>query len=118
MRGFVRDRVRNGLTLVELMITVAMLGIMAACLGTATRRVQLTGITELQHEQALLLLEYHADCTINNTRPDRNTLDRLTRTLPGAEVHRVREGGVVTLVANWRDALGGPAIRSLTVFSP
>ena len=113
-----RRTCRRGLTLVELMITVAMLGIMVAALGQVTRRVQLAGLAELQQERALLLLEYHADRLISDQSPDPQTLEQLTDTLPEADIQQTHAAKTTTLTVTWRDPVGGPGTRSLTVFSP
>lgn len=110
-------RTRQGVTLVELMIAVAMLGIMASGLGFATRHLQLVGIAELQQEQAMVLLAYHAQHRASGTIPSEDTLARLTTGLPDAQVLEVRSGAVTTLTVTWRDAYGGPAIQDLTVFA-
>ena len=108
---------RRGVTLVELMIVVAMLGIMTACLGDATRRIQLLGLSELQQEQAQLLLEYHARCAMNGQRSPAPP-DHLSSGLPGAEITQQSDGKLLTLSITWEGPAGSPATRAVTVFAP
>ena len=108
---------RRGVTLVELMIVVAMLGIMTACLGDATRRIQLLGLAELQQEQAQLMLEYHARCAMNGQR-DPGLPEPMSSSLPGAQITHNRTGDLLTLSITWDGPAGSPATRSMTVFTP
>ena len=108
---------RRGTTLVELMIVVAMLTIMTTALGTASRRARLLGLAEVQQQQAQVLLEYRAERLLAEQPARPETLARLTESLPEATVSELREGATITLSVSWRDALGGPSTRSLTVFA-
>lgn len=108
---------RRGVTLVELMIVVAMLGIMVACLGDATRRVQLLGLAEVQQEQAQIALDYHAQCAMSSPRTVETSADLLSG-LPSAELTQQRDGTLLTLSLTWDGPAGIPATRSLTVFAP
>ena len=109
---------RRGLTLVELMITVAILSIMGLAIGSATRQAQLTAMSELQRERALLLLEYHAERMLVSEAPDPEALERLTSSLPKAAVSVERASGVATLRATWESPTGTAATRALTVLTP
>jgi len=108
---------RRGVTLVELMIVVAMLGIMTACLGDATRRVQLLGLAELQQEQAQILLDYHAQCAMSG-QGSIEPPAHLISSLPGATITQQQAGKLLTLALTWDGPAGSPATRSLTVFAP
>ncbi len=110
-------RRRAGVTLVELMITVAMVGITVGALGSATRRAQLVGLAQLQQEQAQLLLDHHAQRLLDGADPSPDAAEQLAARLPGAVVSQEPGDGVVTLAVTWTDAAGAPARRALTVFS-
>lgn len=109
---------RRGLTLVELMITVAILGILSLAIGNATGRTQRTALGELHRERALLLLEYHAEMLLRSEPPDPAVLERLTHALPKAAVSVERSPGVAMLRATWESPAGTPSVRSLTVLTP
>ena len=108
---------RRGVTLIELMIVVAMLGIMTACLGDATRRIQLLGLAELQQEQAQLVLDYHARCAMNGQRKSALP-EPMSTSLPGATLTQTRTGELLTLSITWDGPAGSPATRAMTVFTP
>lgn len=109
---------RRDVTLVELMIVVAILGILTSAVGSATRQAQLTALSELHRERALLLLEYHADQLLLAQAPDPAVLERLTAALPKAAVLVERSSGVATLQATWEAPTGRSSTRSLTVLTP
>ncbi len=107
----------SGYTLVELMITVAIIGISAAIIGGAAQQARLTGLVELQRERALLLLEYHARCAAEGRATDPQVVERLVESLPDTQVHAQAERGLTTLTVQWRPPLGLPQRRSLAVFT-
>jgi prepilin-type N-terminal cleavage/methylation domain-containing protein len=107
---------RRAYTLVELMITVAVLGILAALAGGAGRASRLTALGELKRARALVLLEYRAGCEVSGNAPDPEVVARLTEALPGAEVTVEAHGPTVTVRARWEGARDRVEERSLTVF--
>jgi prepilin-type N-terminal cleavage/methylation domain-containing protein len=109
-------RVR-GFTLVELMITVALLGILTLLFDAVGHHVERVGLAEVQRERARLLVEYHAR-QLAAGAPIVPVLDETLRAqVPGLEVRHAREGKLVTVSATW-PAPTGPAGRlSLTVFA-
>lgn len=117
-----RPRLVRGYTLVELMITVAVLGIAVVIADTAGRQSELRGLVELERERATLLLEYEADCVSRGRTPDPAVITRLTAALPDARIDSTSEAGTTTLTVSWRPpgvhpAPGRPETRSLTVFT-
>lgn len=108
-------------TLVELMITVAVLGILVALAGPAGRISELRGLTVLQRERATVLLDYEADCVSTGRAPDPAVVERLTTSLPGAAVTATERTGTTTLTVHWRAPGLQPAgrldERSVTVFT-
>jgi len=109
---------RRGYTLVELMITVAIIGISTAIIFGAARTARLHGLARLQGERALLLLEYHADCAVDARPVEPAVVEQLTASLPDARVSAEGGGGTTTLTVHWRPPVGLPQQRSLTVFVP
>jgi len=108
----------KGFTLVELMIAVAILALISTGAVMATHRYQLVGLSELQRGQALLLLEYQADCLSSGRSPTPAVMDRLQAALPGAALSEEQStGGVSTLSVRWADPTGSTATRSLVVFA-
>jgi prepilin-type N-terminal cleavage/methylation domain-containing protein len=107
---------RRGTTLIELMVCVAVLGITAAAAGVTGSRMQAQGRAAIQQEQALLLLEYHASCASTGAAVDDAVADRLMEPLPDGTLWAVHGGKTTTLEVSWRDAMGRPTARRLTVF--
>ncbi len=107
---------RRGVTLVELMIVVAILGISVSGALAGTHRVRQLGVAELNRERATLLLDYHAGHVAAGTAPDAHVVERLRSELPGADLKTDVQGDLTTLRVSWRDPTGGPATLALVVF--
>ncbi len=106
----------RGATLVELMITVAIIGIGSAIITGAARQALLAGFGELQRERALVLLEYHAGCVASGRPIDDAVVQRLVESLPDTRVTTRRADELTTITVQWRPPLGLTQQRSLTVF--
>lgn len=107
-------------TLVELMITVALFGIVAAMAGTAGRQSEMLGLGQLERARATVLLEYEADCISRGRAPDAAVEVRLKAQLPGAVVSRVEGLGTTTITVSWSAPgvlAAGRERRALVVFS-
>ncbi len=107
----------RGYTLVELMITVAIVGIGSAIIAGTARYARLGGLAELQRERALLLLEYHAECLVDERPVDPTVVERLVVSLPDAEVVEAAAGDLAILTVRWSPPQGLAQERSLTVFT-
>lgn len=106
----------RGLTLIELMICVAIIGILSALSGLSTGHLRMNARAEIQQEQALLLLQHHADHLSKGTEPRAETLARLQAPLPRSSV-TFEGGSVTTITVVWSDPFGRPSRRSLSAFA-
>ena len=111
---------RRGFTLIEMMIAVAVIGILAA--GTATSvdwyRAQID--ETVRRERAEQVLEYQASCLMGGVAADAQTSAALLELLPGGAVRIADAGaGAKEIVVEWDDATraGARSRRSLTVFA-
>lgn len=104
------------MTLIELMIAVALIGISAVTVGHAAQRQRLDGQELLQRARADELLAYHAERAIHDQRPDADVSSRLTEGLPHASVKVADQGATRTVTVKWGN---GDALhtRSLVVFA-
>jgi prepilin-type N-terminal cleavage/methylation domain-containing protein len=108
---------RRGFTLIELMITIAILGIFGA-LGWGAVALQRQGaVAELERERALQLLEYQAGCLARGTTPAPATLQALSEGLPQLQLSTSAGPGSQTLRAAWRGPSGVAAERALVVLT-
>ena len=109
-------RSARGVTLIELMITVALLGISATAAGVTATRLRAESRIAVQQEQATLLLDYHAALLSGGRPVDEGIADRLAAPLPERSLSREDLGATSTLTLRWRDPFGRQATRALTVF--
>ena len=108
---------KRGTTLIELMITVAIIGISSGILIGAAHQARMAGFAEVQRERALLLLEYHAGCASSGQPASAEVTQRLVESLPDARVRSESADGLTTFTVQWRPPLGLTQERSLTVFT-
>lgn len=107
---------RRATTLVELMIVVAMVGILTGLLHANARRARLGGMAELQRERARIWAGYLGDSGARGVPPDPAVVQRLTAFLPDATSSTEVRGGVQTLTVRWTSPLGRAESLSLTAF--
>lgn len=86
----------RGFTLIELMITIALIGSFAA--GSAYRAGRMFELAEaeIQRERALLALEYQAGCRLAGRGSDAAIVARLLEALPDGRLEERRAEGVTT----------------------
>ncbi len=108
---------RRGFTLIELMIVVAILGIVAGTSGLTGVELRTRARATLQQEQALIALEYEASRTSTGRQPDPVVAARLAEPLPDLQITRTAVGPVTTIRITWRDPHGHQASRELAVFA-
>ncbi|MFZ5439874.1 MAG: type IV pilin protein [Myxococcota bacterium] len=106
---------RRGFTLVELMITVAVLGLVGVLFDTLAGHIERTGLAELQRERARLLVEYHARQRVAHRDLDLEIDRRLRADLPGVELSEQSTGGTVTITVRWTAPTGPAPHLSLTL---
>lgn len=106
----------RGMTLIETMIAVALIGIAGVTVGHAAQRQRLDGQEALQRARAEELLAYHAERAVHDERPDADVSSRLTAGLPRASVKVADQGATRTVTVRWGN---GDALhtRSLVVFA-
>ncbi len=91
----------RGFTLVELMVTVAVLGIVAAGAGSLAELTERAGTRELVRERALTLLEYVASHEAARRPVDKAVYQRLLADVPRGETAVQTAGDVVTVEVKW-----------------
>jgi prepilin-type N-terminal cleavage/methylation domain-containing protein len=106
----------KGVTLIELMITIALIGILSASAGVTTSRMRQLAVLEVQREQAHLLVDYHAAHLSRGVPADTAVVARLESPLPDVDVTFDSAGRTTTVVVRWRDPLNRSATHALTVF--
>ena len=107
----------RGVTLIEMMITVAIIGISVIVAGNAARSVRSDGLAELQRERAAEILEYQAGRLASGQPISQATMKQLTANLPGARVVQQREKTTTKLVVRWDAPSGLKQSRSLVIFT-
>ena len=105
---------RRGFTLVELMISLAILGIIVVGAGSLSALTEAQGARELRRERAQTLLEYVASRAATRQPLDPRLYDQLAESLPGAEVTTRVSGDSVWLEVHWHSE-GRPEQLALTV---
>lgn len=104
----------RGFTLIEAMVTVALIGIVTVSLLQAGTSARLRANERLLHERATQVLEFEADALSRGAVPDPEVERALLAALPGARVERTKQGRTVTLRVTWGLA---HTTRELTVFA-
>lgn len=105
-----------GFTLVELMVTVAVMGISAATVMSAGTSMREAAAARVLHEQASQVLDYEAREVSEGRVPDPAVELQLGATLPQMRVQRERTGKVTTIRVHWHQ-LGSEHERHLAVFA-
>lgn len=104
------------MTLIEMMICVAILGISSAAAGVAGTRLRVATHAAIQQERAQLMLDYHAAATASGRAIDEEVAARLAEPLPDSQLVVEQDGPTSTLTLRWRDPLGQQSTRAVTVF--
>lgn len=107
----------RGVTLIELMMTVAVLGLATVIAGNAAQRQRADGLAALQRERAEQVLEYHAGCVASGRAVDPTTVGRLTESLPRATVALEPAGPATRITVSWAEPGRPPLGRTLLVFA-
>lgn len=104
----------SGFTLIEAMVTVALLGIVTVGLLQAGTSARLRANERLLQERATQVLEFEAEAVSNGVAPDAAVEAALLAALPDAHLERSKQGRTVTLKVTWGLA---HTTRELTVFA-
>ncbi len=103
----------NGFTLIEAMVTVALMGIVAASLLHAGTSARVKAAERLQEERALQVLEYEASAVSTGVPANAEVERALLAELPASRVEQSKAGRTVTIRVTW----GRNLTRELTVFA-
>lgn len=109
-------RATRGFTLVEGMVTVALIGIVSFIAGATAVSERRAAAAVLDGERAAQVLDYEADCLSTGKAPDPQVLVRLQADLPSARLAVAKAGGTATITVSWKRG-GTEGSRSLTVFA-
>lgn len=105
----------RGFTLIEAMITVAILGIVTVGLLQAGTTARLRATERLQQERATQVLEFEAEALSSGESPNAEIELTLLAELPASRIERMRTGRTVTVRVTWGH--GRTSSRELTVFT-
>jgi prepilin-type N-terminal cleavage/methylation domain-containing protein len=105
----------GGFTLIEAMITVAILGIVTVALLQAGTSARLRATERLQQERATQVLEFEAEALSTGASPNPEMELTLLAELPEARIERARSGRTATVRVTWGH--GRTTTRELTVFT-
>lgn len=105
----------GGSTLIELMITVAIIGIAASAGVDGILQVKRHSAFALQRERALQVLEYEAAAVVSARPVDAAASRALLEQIPEGKLESRRSNGVRTLRVSWRSARGGNAQREIVL---
>ena len=106
----------RGYSLVELMITVAIMGIVVDILGPMVNYQRGLSISEIQREKAHQILEYVAESLSSGRKPLPASLERLQESLPQSKVELTQKGSLTQISVRWK-ANGKPENVSMVVFA-
>ncbi len=108
---------RRGTTLVELMVTVAMVGILGGFAVGLAQFTERAALGEVLRARARVLLDYHARQVSLGQPVDPEVEARLEASLPRARVQQARAGKATTLTVSWRTPSEADASLALTVLA-
>lgn len=108
---------RRGFTLVEMMITVACMGILVTLLGQLSTAMTDRAHEELQRARAGELLRALTRAESRGVALGERTRADLERGLPEVQVTRRAEGAAVTFVVEWRTPGGAHPRLALSTFA-
>lgn len=104
----------QGFTLIEAMVTVALMGIVTVSLLQAGTSARLRANERLQQERATQVLEFEAEAVSTGVAPDPEVERALLAALPEAHVERTKQARTTTIRVSWGLAR---TTRELTVFT-
>lgn len=107
-------RPARGITLIELMVTVASIGIVTVGLLHAGTSARLLAAQRLDQERATQVLELEAEALSTGVAADPEVARALLAALPEARIERLRDGRTVTIRVTWGHDRA--ITRELTVF--
>jgi len=108
---------RRGVTLIELMVTVAVLGIAALLAGDAVSTLRRQSNEIAQRERALQWLEFEAATLTSRFGSDPTVRAALMAELPDAMVDSQVRDQATIITVSWQGDLGVRHSRSLAVLT-